>query len=141
MADYNSAHTGQWFDDILLNVYPVGSIYMSINSTSPATLFGGTWQRIEDTFLLAAGSTYAAGATGGEAAHTLTVDQMPSHYHGIGFATTAGEALGFGLTQTPAFQNRVIVSGNSSNTWGNGGNQAHNNMPPYLAVYMWKRVA
>ena len=59
-------------------VYPVGSIYMSVNSTSPATLFGGTWTQIQDTFLLAAGSTYAAGATGGEATHTLTENEMPS---------------------------------------------------------------
>ena len=125
----------------LNKVYPVGSIYMSVSADDPGALFGGTWERIQDRFLLAAGDSYAAGATGGEATHTLTVDEMPSHYHGIGLATTAPEAANFGLTQTAAFQNRVIVSGNQSNTWGNGGGQAHNNMPPYLAVYMWKRTA
>lgn len=67
--------------DIINIVYPVGSIYMSVNSTSPASLFGGTWERIKDRFLLAAGDTYSAGSTGGEAQHTLTVDEMPSHYH------------------------------------------------------------
>ena len=65
-------------------IYPVGSIYMSVNSTSPATLFGGTWQRIQDRFLLSAGSTYSAGATGGEATHTLTSGEMPSHKHSVG---------------------------------------------------------
>ena len=62
-------------------LYPVGSIYLSTSSTSPQTLFGGTWQRIQDRFLLCAGSTYAAGKTGGEAEHTLTVNEMPSHTH------------------------------------------------------------
>ena len=66
----------------LLNaIYPVGSIYMSVNSTSPATLFGGTWERIKDRFLLAAGDAYAAGGTGGEATHTLTEGEMPAHSH------------------------------------------------------------
>jgi hypothetical protein len=62
-------------------IYPVGSIYISANSTSPANLFGGTWEQIKDRFLLAAGGTYAAGSTGGEATHTLTVDEMPNHVH------------------------------------------------------------
>ena len=67
--------------DILLSVYPVGSIYKSTNSMSPAELFGGTWERIKDQFLLASGDTYAAGSTGGEATHTLTTNEMPSHSH------------------------------------------------------------
>jgi microcystin-dependent protein len=62
-------------------IYPVGSIYMSVNSTSPATLFGGTWEMIEGRFLLASGGGYSAGSTGGEAAHTLTIDEMPLHHH------------------------------------------------------------
>ena len=62
-------------------MYPVGSIYMSVNDTNPHDLFGGTWEQIKDRFLLAAGDTYAAGRTGGEAQHKLTVDEMPSHNH------------------------------------------------------------
>lgn len=74
-------------DSLLSMVYPVGSIYMSVNSTSPASFLGGTWQRIQDRFLLAAGSTYTAGATGGSATHTpsgtvgdtaLTEAQLPA---------------------------------------------------------------
>lgn len=69
-------------DSAIVNlVYPIGSIYMSVNSTSPATLFGGTWEQLEDRFLLGAGSTYTAGASGGEASHVLTESEMPSHTH------------------------------------------------------------
>ena len=65
-------------------VYPVGSIYMSANTTSPAVLFGGTWEQIKDRFLLCSGSTYKSGATGGSSttgSTTLSVDQIPSHQH------------------------------------------------------------
>ena len=60
-------------------VYPVGSIYMSVNSTNPSALFGGTWVQLKDKFLLGAGDSYAAGATGGEAAHLLTNDELPAN--------------------------------------------------------------
>ena len=63
--------------------YPVGSIYVSVSSTSPATLFGGTWVQIKDTFLLSAGDTYAAGSTGGSSSTTLSVANLPSHSHGL----------------------------------------------------------
>lgn len=118
----------------MLAAYPVGSIYMSVAETSPASLFGGTWERIEDRFLLSAGSTWAAGGTGGEAAHTLTVDEMPAHSHSVpnmsGYDT--GTAW-VGQNGTAASQTRSTAI--------SGGGAAHNNMPPYLAVYMWKRVA
>ena len=69
-------------EDVNYNkIYPVGSIYMSINSTNPSTLFGGEWEQIEDTFLLACGTSYSNGATGGSATVTLTENQMPSHTH------------------------------------------------------------
>jgi microcystin-dependent protein len=65
-------------------IYPVGSYYWSSSSTSPATLFGvGTWERVKDRFVLAAGDTYSAGSTGGEAAHKLTVAEMPAHSHTV----------------------------------------------------------
>ena len=116
-------------------IYPVGSIYMIVNSTSPATLFGGTWEQIDDTFLLSAGDTYTAGATGGEATHTLTTDEMPSHSH-----------------RANIYNQGSVISASSHATWGQSGNdniagtfvgggQAHNNMPPYLVVYVWKRTA
>ena len=119
-------------------IYPVGSIYISTVSTSPSALFGGTWEQIKDTFLLAAGTTYTAGTTGGEAEHTLTVDEMPNHQH----------LLATDINQSEHTENSDIFSYagwktqyNYSATAFSGGNQPHNNMPPYLAVYVWKRTA
>ena len=123
-------------------IYPVGSIYMAVNNTSPATLFGGTWVQIEDTFLLAAGTTYTAGDTGGEATHTLTENEMPTHIHKMQFYTTSGNRNG-GYTWTNG-TNKGKLSDETLSSAGmdsKGGGQAHNNMPPYLAVYMWKRTA
>lgn len=116
--------------------YPVGSVYMSTESTNPATLFGGTWQAIENRFLFGAGNWYAAGDTGGEATHTLTVDEMPSHNHtvprgGNSFGTKTHGYTSTGTLFTSADDRMSAV----------GGGQAHNNMPPYLVVYMWKRTA
>lgn len=125
---------------ILEAVYPVGSIYMSINSTSPATLFGGTWKAIRGKFLLGAyGDTYKAGSTGGEAAHTLTENEMPSHRHTIWFPNEGGEQsaeIGY-----PVAGSKKTYYAEASKTSPAGGGAAHNNMPPYLAVYIWKRTA
>lgn len=125
---------------ILEAVYPVGSIYMSVNSTSPATLFGGTWKAIRGKFLLGAdGNTYKAGNTGGEAAHTLTESEMPSHKHSIWFPNDGGEqsaAIGY-----PDAGSKNTYYAEASKTSDAGGGAAHNNMPPYLAVYIWKRTA
>lgn len=125
---------------ILEAVYPVGSIYMSVNSTSPATLFGGTWKAIQGKFLLGAyGNTYKAGSTGGEAAHTLTESEMPNHRHSIWFPNDGGEQsaeIGY-----PDTGSKNTYYAEASKTSGTGGGAAHNNMPPYLAVYIWKRTA
>lgn len=116
------------------SIYPVGSIYMSTNSTNPNTLFGGTWQQIQGRFLLAAGGGYSAGATGGEATHKLTVSEMPSHSHTVSSHWTTLHA-GSGTA-------RYSDSGSATLTTSSaGGNAAHNNMPPYLVVYIWKRTA
>ena len=94
MADYQSQYTGAQHDAYVAKeslidlIYPVGAIYMSVNSVSPSTLFGGTWEQIQDTFLLACGTTYSGGSTGGSnthkhttQGHTLTIAEMPSHRH------------------------------------------------------------
>lgn len=121
--------------DLLNLIYPVGSIYMSVNSTSPAILFGGTWEQIKDKFLLSSGDTYTAGSTGGEATHKLTIDEMPSHNHSWNWAYAAASG---NATWNSAGVNKT---GTSSDIIGNtGGGKPHNNMPPYLAVYMWKRI-
>lgn len=125
---------------ILEAVYPVGSIYMSVNSASPATLFGGTWEAIQGKFLLGAyGNTYKAGSTGGEAAHTLTESEIPNHRHIIWFPNDGGEQsaeIGY-----PVAGSKNTYYAEASKTSGTGGGAAHNNMPPYLAVYIWKRTA
>lgn len=120
------------------NPYPVGSIYMSINNTNPSTLFGGTWEQIKDTFLLSAGDTYTAGDTGGEATHTLTVGELPPHQHPVNIYTGSGSNGG---GQVSYSSNR---GGSQYSAYGDASTQfglAHNNMPPYLTVYMWKRTA
>ena len=136
------------FSEIIRAIYPVGAIFISTDSTSPATLFGGTWERIKDTFLLAAGSTYAAGATGGEAEHTLTVDEMPSHSHyqkrfwgesgGVEATKAYTHGAEFRKDKAHQYPNESTID---EATFDTGGSQPHNNMPPYLAVYVWKRTA
>lgn len=125
--------------DLLEKVYPVGSIYMSANGVNPQYLFGGTWTPIKDRFLLGAGDTYAVNATGGEATHKLTVNEMPNHNH---LTSETGKAMNFssGEGYTVAVANTY---GNTNNyvTGKSGGGAAHNNMPPYIVVYIWKRVS
>lgn len=117
--------------------YPVGAIYLSVTDVNPAALFGGTWERIGGRFLLGADSTYAAGSTGGEATNQLTTAEMPSHNHTLDNHNTTGGTTSFMTVQA---NDKKGYSGNV-NTLYTGGNQPHNNMPPYLAVYMWKRTA
>lgn len=125
----------------LINIiYPVGSIYMSVNSTSPQTLFGGTWTQLKDRFLLGAGSTYSNGATGGAATHTLTVDQIPSHRHTIHGRIDRYQGSGT-VFREPYGYNESGGNDNNIESYATGGGKSHNNMPPYLVVYMWKRTA
>ena len=119
--------------------YPVGSIYMSYGSTNPSELFGGAWTQIQDKFLLASGSTYANGSTGGSADAIV-----PSHTHSF---TEGGGSLNVGTTRgviTSGFQgggtswqnkNKNVSSISSSGVDGTG-----KNMPPYIAVYIWERI-
>lgn len=117
--------------------YPVGAIYLSVTDANPAALFGGTWERIGGRFLLGADSTYAAGSTGGEAAHTLTVDEMPKHNHDVDNLNASGNATPFMTVQA---QDKKGFGGNVQTMYAGGG-KAHNDMPPYIAVFMWQRVS
>lgn len=129
----------------LYKLYAVGSIYMSVNSTSPASLFGGTWERIKDKFLLGSGDSYSAGATGGSATHT---------HNASGFAKISTSAAGINVSQKDqtidwAINYRMATPSNASQqtgmtSWGvDTDTTVHSstNMPPYLAVYIWKRTA
>lgn len=200
-------------------IYPVGSIYVSVNSTSPASLFGGSWEQIKKGVLFSAGHEYKqwtklcdenesftltetsqvrfgrydtyvykelspgtytanadlfgsdpypgvlkhvdiyksftidAGATGGEVTHQLSVGEMPFHQHPIMTTNSASWSQPGWSKQTwlafmqSGYQNKQSTGNNVSPTWtgfrggSENGTQPHNNMPPYLAVNMWKRVA
>lgn len=127
-------------------LYPVGSLYITRKSTNPAGLFGGAWIRIRDCFILAAGDTYPAGSTGGEASCTLTEAQLPAHSHGVyagsGFPIKNSEtAAGAGGEAFNANRSKPLWSETGIVTDSAGGAQAHNNMPPYLACYIWERIA
>lgn len=184
-------------DNPILNaLYPVGAIYLSVNSTNPSTFFGGTWEQIKDRFLIGAGNTYALNSTGGSTTHTLTTDEIPAHAHGMNSHTHSyTKAIGvqshtLTVNEIPSHTHQIrwkggfagqgswsllrrAVSGDSydgtdasalatggggghnhglstsstntgaatGNTANAGGGKAHSIMPPYLAVYMWKRTA
>lgn len=120
-------------------LHPVGSIFQSTDSTSPADLFGGTWEQIKDVFLLAAGDSHAAGSTGGEETHTLTKTELPDHNHTLKYT---GQSVTDGVNAIRLYQ----AASNQYNEYSGGqssdcGGRAHNNMPPYLAVYTWRRTA
>lgn len=223
-------HERIWVD--INSMYPIGSIYMSTTNADPNILFGGTWTRIQDTFLLCAGSSYNAGSTGGSATTTLTTENLPSHTHSIGAhahglnnhthtydksnsstggpSTNTSGATTLTVSQIPShyhsenpnlvtwvdpskgqfvhvtdasYKDDVYVNAQPRNTGSTGGGGSHthtlsshthtnsytstnsgvsnenttnsttfdsgatgsgvayNNMPPYLAVYVWQRIA
>lgn len=127
--------------------YPVGAIYHTTDSSfDPNNAWGGTWERIQDTFLLASGTAYTGGSSGGEATHKLTVQELPSHTHTMyvnndssssSWVPTAGTQLVKSDCVTTSTKNYSASLAQN----GAGLDRAHNNMPPYLAVYVWKRTA
>lgn len=139
LKDKNDKILGLGF---LNSVYPVGSIYMSVNSASPATLFGGTWVELQGRFLLGRSASYGNGSTGGAASVAISTAQMPSHGHTIrGWNIGANGALPdttpynwVGYDRSGWYSVDSVIS-------KTGSGSAHDNMPPYLAVYMWKRTA
>lgn len=176
---------------IMQSIYPVGSLYMSINAVNPVTLFGfGEWEQIKDRFILSAGDTYTNATTGGSATVSLSTSQLPAHNHtastnstgahthtrgtqnitgtlnlpatyGRGTATGALTATFGGTTASPNTRSTtgdLKLTFTASNNWtgstssngahthtvtvgDTGSGEAHDNMPPYLAVNIWKRVS
>ena len=132
----------------LLAVYPVGSIYTSIVSTSPSTHFGGTWVSFgqgrvlvghddaaePDTDFVAPSGDGSSVLVGGAKTHTLSVGEIPSHTHGISnFEDPTGTGSNGSANGASSFS--------TVNTDATGGGGAHNNLQPYVVVYMWKRTA
>jgi len=129
------------------SIYPVGAIYTAITSGSPATVFGGTWVSFgqgrvmvghddaasPDTDFVASSTDGSSVLVGGAKTHTLSIAEMPSHTHGFtAFQTTSGtnNRTGGGALSASA----------SGTTAATGGGGAHNNLQPYVVVYMWKRT-
>ena len=149
--------SGVTFDQI----YPVGSIYLSVADVNPGTLFGGTWEKIMDKFLIGAGNNYALGSNGGQTSHNHT---SPVHSHGYGSLYTAIQYAGTygtryktktGVSFTPNERKADSGAGYNYSTtcnegiqiYGSTGNNSSANtgstttLPPYLAVYIWKRTS
>ena len=126
-------------ESLLDFIYPVGSVYISYSHNSPSLMFGGTWVRIENAFLWGTTSGGIIGKTGGEAEHTLTLDELPSHSHNVEAALTGGGSM--------TANNKIRYSNENTGYLGNiatknaGGGAAHNNMPPYVQVSIWRRTA
>lgn len=142
-------------------VPPVGFIWTSGSSTSPAAYFSGTsWTQIKDRFLIGAGGSYSLGSTGGSTSHTLTVAEMPAHSHSGSITavgnhnhtihdaggtsiksnyTTNGNNLLFTRTTVSFATSGAHTHGVSIGS--NGSGKAFNIMNPYVAKYMWRRVS
>ena len=140
-------------------IYPVGSIYMNINLVDPSILFGGTWERIQARYLMGAGKPSKNSydgfgqitdsqvnnlnfnpATLGEIAHKLTISEMPAHTHGLYTDTEPGTSVGGWGVSTNLRTGTGLIA-NQQRMSATGGNGEHNNLPPTLVVYMWKRTA
>lgn len=132
----------------------VGMIVQSTTLDTEAkviAIYGGTsWSKVEGRFLLGTSSSYAVNSIGGETAHTLTTAEMPSHNHASSTrrgaipcwdnkASSTGKYYGL-YDGSLAYQSSYAYDISTTSTSLAGGNQKHNNMPPYKAVYIWERT-
>lgn len=152
-TDSNNPATKQYVDNLVSTlteqyasiidiVYPVGSIYMSVNAADPSKLFSGTaWEKLEGRFLLGSSSTYTNGSTGGEATHALTTVEMPTHRHSIYYPNAGGPYGDANISYPEGSGVNKTWQAEMCKTEIAGDGVAHNNMPPYLVVNMWKRIS
>lgn len=133
---------------ILSVIYPVGAVYITYDNNNPGNFLGGTWEQFgQGRTLIGEGTgndgstsmTFTANNTGGEYKHKLTVDEMPSHSHKL-YARGGQTAQ----ASSPFAANKPILQG--SNSYGfdvskAGGDGYHNNIPPYITVFFWRRTA
>lgn len=120
--------------------YPVGSIYISTVETSPADLFGGTWQRLKDRFLLAAGDTYTAGRTGGSSVTYHRHESNTGIADGYIYADVKNGDMTESVKAGQAYAVKAEASTITTTVRSNTDGTYLDNMPPYLAVYMWQRI-
>lgn len=114
--------------------HPVGSLYFSENATSPAELYGGTWERIEGKFIMGASDTYPAGSTGGSATHTQTVDEIAPHKHNYYGYNKVGNGTPYLSGGDSAWEQEISTS-------DTGGGKPMDILNPYYSAYIWRRVA
>ena len=134
----------------LLNLFPVGAYYITESATTPASLFGGEWVRVSEKFLFGANGNGDIGGEGGEWVHTLTTAEMPEHQHDTIGGLRWSQVL-YAVDTLGNSEGGMGVKTNSDNTGATyrskmetnytGGNAAHNNMPPYRKVNIWRRTA
>lgn len=130
------------YSQLLLAAHPIGSYYWSDDSTDPSLIFGGKWEQVKDRFVLAAGDSYTAGETGGEAEHKLTKEELPNYTLPITlFGSNKGigdwTMLQRGYSEQPSPD---ITSGGALIVNSGGSDIPHNNMPPYIVAYCFKRI-
>ncbi len=145
---YNAAAEGQsaqWTDVFAKPQFPVGYIIMTVSSTNPSVYLGGTWQQWGQGRTIVGVNTSdtdfsAAEKTGGEKTHKLTQSEMPAHSHLL-----TGGVSNSGSSSTINLSGNGYGSAVQQLTYGaavsTGGDEAHNNMPPYITCYIWKRTA
>lgn len=120
--------------------HPVGSLYISENATSPAELYGGTWERIEGRFIMGASDTYPAGSTGGSATHTQTVGEMARHSHTMDLSNAGIDDNEYEYTVSYSRNKKITIAATRA-LQANGGNNPMNILNPYYSAYIWRRVA
>lgn len=129
-------------DNIWTKIYPVGAIFISVNNTNPSELFGGTWKVFATGRTLVGVDTSqnefnVAEKAGGEKSHKLTIKEIPSHTHGLRTTSSNSIDTGYALRPEANLKFRYDKAYNSAE----GGGNAHNNLQPYVTVFMWKRTA
>lgn len=141
------------FVNLLDIIYPVGSVYITFSTTSPANTVGGTWELLNNVFLYSSANT--AGTIGGEATCVLHQQELPYTYalwtlrgasDSFISATTGTAGVGTLQNRNPScwilgYDGSSLKAGYSSFGFEFGNNQAHNNMPPYITVHMYRRTA
>lgn len=146
----NTDRDTKWVTPIsLLDVYPVGSIYMSVNNVNPSTLFGGTWQlwgsgRVPVGVDTSNSNFNTVEKTGGEETHKLIIDEIPKHRVPFpqNFGNPAQSASDYATDEykTLAATKDAGYLNRTGQTSYIGGDKYHNNLQPYITCYMWKRT-
>jgi hypothetical protein len=126
------------FINLLDIIYPAGSLYFSFSSVSPANIIGGTWSKVEGKFLLGANDQFISGTEGGEEEHVLASNEAPNIVM-VNYSVNYGSNSWSSLTSNAIWTNGAIDGTLPLKLEGAG--QPHNNMPPYLAVNIWRRVS